>query len=174
MSRQMVVGYIDTPEQLLATGEKCRARGWLELDAIMPYPVHGFERALGIRGSWIPSAAKTMLIVGATLGFALQAWTSATDWPINVGGKPLVSWPAFIPVVFECGVLAAGLTTFFALLHSGRLFPGKFMFGKRRAVPNPRLTNDRFALLVPTEINGTRIEIESFLRECGVNEFDFE
>ncbi len=174
MSNQIVVAYIETPEQLLATGEKCRARGWRELDAIMPYPVHGFEQALGIRNSWVPSAAKTMLVVGAALGFALQAWTSAIDWPINVGGKPLVSWPAFIPVVFECGVLLAGLTTFFALLYTGKLYPGKFMFGKHKAVPDERLTNDRFALLVPVEINGARTEIESFLRECGINEFDLE
>ncbi|MBW7996209.1 MAG: DUF3341 domain-containing protein [Candidatus Glassbacteria bacterium] len=174
MAKEMVVAYIDTPEQLLHTGLKCRERGWRELDALMPYPVHGFEQALGIRKSWIPAAAKTMLVVGALLGFAFQAWTSATDWPINVGGKPLVSWPAFIPVVFECGVLLAGLTTFFALLYAGRLFPGKYMFGKRRTVPDERLTNDRFALLVPVEINGSRDQIEGFLRECGIHEFDQE
>ena len=172
MSQQMIVAYIDTPEQLLATGQKCRARGWRELDAFMPYPVHGFERALGIRKSWVPAAAKTMLVAGATFGFAFQAWTGAFDWPINVGGKPLIGWPALIPVVFECGVLAAGLTTFFSLLYTGRLFPGKFMFGKGRAVPHERLTSDRFALLVPVEINGARDEIESFLRECGIDEFD--
>jgi hypothetical protein len=174
MAKPMVVAYIETPEQLLETGQKCRQRGWRELDAIMPYPVHGFEHALGIRKSWVPAAAKTMLIAGATLGFAFQAWTSSVDWPINVGGKPLVSWPAFIPVVFECGVLLAGLTTFFALLHTGRLFPGKYTLFGKQAVPDERLTNDRFALLVPEEVNGTRQEIESFLRECGVNEFDHE
>ena len=174
MAKPTVVAYIETPEQLLETGRKCRQRGWRDLDAIMPYAVHGFEEALGVRRSWVPAAAKTMLVIGATLGFWFEAWTSATSWPLNVGGKPLVSWPAFIPVVFECGVLFAGLTTFFSLLHTGRLFPGKFTFGSRKPVPNNRLTNDRFALLVPEEVNGTRQEIESFLRECGVDEFDHE
>ncbi|MFH1070427.1 MAG: DUF3341 domain-containing protein [Candidatus Glassbacteria bacterium] len=167
--KKIVVGLVGTPEKLLEVGARCRERGWQNLDAFMPYPVHGFEEALGLKKSLIPAAAKTMLVIGAALGFIFQAWTSSVDWPINVGGKPLVSWPAFIPVVFECGVLLAGLTTIAALFHFGRFFPGKTVFDHTKIL-DERLTDDRFAVIVPLEGNGPSAEIASFLRECGADE----
>lgn len=167
--KTVVVGFIRTPEMLLEVGAKCRERGWRDLDAFMPYPIHGFEVALGLKKSLVPTAAKTMLVAGAGLGFIFQAWTSAVDWPLNVGGKPLVSWPALIPVVFECGVLLAGLTTIITLFHSGRFFPGKTIFDKTKII-DERLTDDRFALLVPIKGNGTPAEIAEFLKQCGADE----
>jgi hypothetical protein len=100
-NQKAVVGYIDHPDRFLELAQKARREGFKNLDAVMPFAVHGFEKALGIKKSWIPKAAKTMLVVGAGLGFLLQTWTMAVDWPINVGGKALISWPAYIPIVFE-------------------------------------------------------------------------
>jgi hypothetical protein len=167
--KKIVVGLVGTPEKLLEVGARCRDRGWRNLDAFMPYPVHGFEEALGLKKSLIPAAAKAMLVIGATLGLAFQIWTSSVAWPLNVGGKPLVSWPAFIPVVFECGVLLAGLTTIASLFHLGRFFPGKTIFDKTKIL-DERLTDDRFAVLVPLKGNGSASEISSFLKECGADE----
>ena len=169
---KILVGYLETPERLLEAAEKCRDRGFKRLDALMPYPVHGFEEALGLNKSWVPSAAKTMLVTGAFLGFTFALWTSAVDWPVNIGGKPLNSWPAFIPIVFESGVLLAGLTTILSLIVAARLFPAKGLFGRKKLIYDERLTNDRFAILVPAEPNGGPEKIVQFLKECGIDEIE--
>jgi hypothetical protein len=97
-------------------------------------------------------------------GFALwfQFWTSAQDWPINVGGRPWNSWPAFVPVAFESMVLLGGFGLVFAWLFRSRLYPGK----------SPRLlvqgvTDDRFVLAVrvPEGANGGEA-VRQLLQEC--------
>lgn len=165
--RKVVLGYFDSPEMALDVSEKARERGFRELDLIGPYAVHGFEQALGLKESRVPWIAKTFLALGALLAFLLQAWTSSTDWPINVGGKPLVSWPAFVPIIFEGAVLLAGLSTFLALMHFLRAYPFK-----RPRIYNERLTNDRFALVIPFENDGDSGAIVDFLKGCGVDEIE--
>ncbi len=153
------VGFFDDPEMLLKAGNKARERGFENLDAYMPYPVHGINEALGIKRSWIPWATLAAGISGGSLAFLFMSWTSAVDWPLNVGGKPFISWPAFVPITFECTVLFAGLTTMVSLWAACRL-----------PCPNPkvldlRITDDRFALVVP--IAGSGAEEERFLKEAG-------
>lgn len=163
--RKVMAGFIDDPDLFLEVGEKAKLRGYVDLDGCLPFPVHGFEEKLGLKKSWIPSAAKLMLIIGAGLGFLFQAWTSAENWPINVGGKPLISWPAFIPIVFESGVLLAGVTTFMALMHIGKFFPYK-----NPQMIRERLSNDQFALLIPLEGNGSAESITEFFKQAGVED----
>ncbi len=153
------VGFFDDPGELLKAGEKARERGFKNLDAYMPYFVHGINEALGIRRSWIPWATLAAGITGGTLAFWFMSWTSAVDWPLNVGGKPFVSWPAFVPITFECTVLFAGLTTMFALWAACRLPQ------VNPKVLDLRITDDRFALVVP--VAGTGAEEERFLKEAG-------
>ena len=162
---EVIAGFIDDPDKFLEIGEKAKQRGFRDLDGCLPYPVHGFEEKLGIKKSWIPSAAKTMLVIGAGLGFLFQSWTSAINWPINVGGKPLVSWPAFIPIVFEAGVLLAGITVFMSLIHIGRFFPYK-----NPEMIRERLTNDQFALIIPIKGNGTAETITEFFKQAGIED----
>ena len=154
-----VVGIFTDPEAFLKAGNGARERGFKNLDAYMPYPVHGINEALGIRRSWIPWATLTAGITGGALAFWFMCWTSAVDWPLNVGGKPFISWPAFVPITFECTVLFAGVTTMIALWGACRL--------PRRnpKVLDLRITDDRFALVVP--IAGTGAEEERFLKEAG-------
>lgn len=156
------VGFFDDPEELLKAGRAARERGFKNLDAFMPYAVHGANEALGIKRSWVPWATLTAGITGGSLGFLFQAWVSAVDWPLNVGGKPFVSWPAFIPITFETTVLFAGLTTLGALLVASRLPV------RNPKVFDPRLTDDRFALVIP--ISGTGAEEERFLQEIGARD----
>ena len=163
--REVMAGFFDDPDLFLEVGEKAKLRGYLDLDGCLPFPVHGFEEKLGLKKSWIPSAAKFMLIVGAGLGFLFQAWTSAMDWPINVGGKPLISWPAFVPIIFEAGVLMAGITVFMSLMHIGKFFPYK-----NPEMIRERLSNDQFALLIPLEGNGSAESIAEFFKQAGVED----
>lgn len=143
------VGIFRDPESLVHAGETARRRGFRDLDAITPYPVHGLAEALGLKVSWMPRVTKTCFFVGAGLGYSFEYWTMAIAWPLNIAGKPFNSVPAFMPVTFECGILLAGICTFLAVLAAGRLRPS----------PNfkpidPRLTNDHFALLIPHGVEG--------------------
>jgi ActD protein len=153
------VGFFDDPEELLKAGNSARARGFKNLDAYIPYPVHGINEALGIKRSWIPWATLGAGITGGSLAFLFMSWTSAVDWPLNVGGKPYISWPAFVPITFECTVLFAGLTTMFALWAACRLPQ------VNPKVLDLRITDDRFALVVP--IAGSGVDEEKFLKETG-------
>lgn len=133
----------DNPDSLLHAAARAREHGFGGLDAFTPYPVHGLSEALGVRKSWVPYVTLVMGLGGAALGLLFEIWTSAIDWPINVGGKPYVSLPAFIPVMFECGVLLGGTMTLAALLFACRL-PNL-----RGPVLDRDITNDRFALYIP-------------------------
>lgn len=163
--RKAIAGIISDPDRFLELAEDARKKGFRDLDAVMPYPVHGFEEKLGLKKSWIPSAAKAMLLIGAFLGLLFQFWTSAIDWPINVGGKPLFSWQAFVPIIFECGILFAGITTFMAILHVARLYPGK-----DPKMLSERLTNDQFALLVSVRTQVDREKALDFFKQAGIED----
>lgn len=158
------VAFFEDPESLLKGANQAREKGFSGLDAFTPYPVHGLEKALGLGHSWIPYVALIFGLGGATLGYLFMYWTSVIDWPLNVGGKPFNSWPAFVPIVFECGVLLGGLATFVSLLVATNL-PRHKPF-----VIDPELTNNRFALVIPEAQETVREDIERFLKEAGAIE----
>lgn len=125
MMRRLHIGFFDNEHQLLSAARECRDRGIPVLDAISPFPVHGIDEALGINPSKLPWVTLGGGAVGATLGLLLEYWTSAHNWPLNVGGKPFDSFPAFVPVAFELTILFAGLATAGALFLRSGIFPGK-------------------------------------------------
>jgi hypothetical protein len=138
-----ILALYDNPDTLLQAAARVRAHGFPDADAFTPYPVHGLSEALGIKKSWVPYVTLVMGLSGAALGLLFQIWTSAIDWPMNVGGKPMVSLPAFIPVTFECGVLIGGTMTLAALF----LACGLPDFSS--PILDRDLTNDKFALFIP-------------------------
>jgi hypothetical protein len=137
------VGVFPTEDALLAAAAACRQRGVELLDAHTPYPVHGIDDVLGIRRTRLPYVTFAGGVLGLVLALWLQYWSSAVDYPLNVGGKPFDSLPAFIPVAFEMLVLCAGLLTVAVFLLRSRLAPGR-----RARAMDPRITDDRFALVV--------------------------
>lgn len=138
-----VLALYDDPDRLLNAAALAKEHGFEGMDAYTPYAVHGLSEALGIRKSWIPYVTLVMGLSGAALGLTFEIWTSAFDWPINVGGKPLISLPAFIPVTFECGVLLGGTMTLAALILACGLPDFK------TPILDRNLTNDRFGLYIP-------------------------
>jgi hypothetical protein len=138
-----VLALYDDPDKLLHAAETAHRHGFPDLDAYTPYAVHGLSEALGIKKSWVPYVTLVMGLAGASLGLTFMIWTSAYDWPINVGGKPMVSLPAFIPITFECGVLIGGTMTLAALLIACGL-PNL-----NKPILDRDLTNDRFGLWIP-------------------------
>jgi hypothetical protein len=107
-----VVAEFASPEQLVSALEKLREMGLRDLDAYTPYPMVEIEPLLRIRRSFIPWAVLTMGIVGAITAYVVQWWCAAVAYPLNVGGRPYHSAPAFVPITFETTILFAALTAF--------------------------------------------------------------
>lgn len=143
MNCRLLTGSFEREEDLLAAVARVRAQGWRIVDVYVPYPVHGLDRALGLKPSRLPWAAFICGLLGTLLALAFQFWASAIDWPINVGGRPWNSLPAFVPVTFEMMVLFAGLGIVAAFLFACRLFPGK-----KPAIKFAGATDNQFVLMV--------------------------
>jgi len=137
-----VLGFYEDPQALIAAMKKVREANYESFDAFTPYPVHGLEAAQGLKRSPLPYVTFVAGMTGFMLAFGLQYWTSAVDWPLNVGGKPFFSWPAFVPVMFELTVLLAGLATV-----AGMFILNGLPNIKSKAF-DPALTNNRFAILI--------------------------
>jgi hypothetical protein len=110
-----------TPEALVAAGRRAYAEGYRRMDAYSPFPVEGLAEAIGFRRNLLPLLVLIGGFLGCAGGFSLQYWISVIDYPLNVGGRPLNSWPSFIPVTFELTVLMAALTAVLGLLALNRL-----------------------------------------------------
>jgi len=110
-----------TPGELYRACERVRDAGFTRWDAHTPFPVHGIEKAMGVRRSLLPWIVLVMGLTGAGLGFALQWWVHASAYPLVISGKPFFSWPAFIPITFELGILFASLGAVFGMLGLNRL-----------------------------------------------------
>ena len=139
----LIVEFLE-PEQLLVAARKVSEAGYTKVDAYSPFPIHGVAEAIG---------AKTMLpwmvfgggVGGAIAGFGMQA-LAQYHYKINVGGKPLISWPSFMPITFELTVLLAASTAVFAMLFlNGLPRPYNPLFN----VPGfDRASQDRYFLCI--------------------------
>lgn len=114
-ARRWVVAEFPAEAPLLEAARALRDAGHADLDLHSPVPLHGADEALGLKRSIVPRIALVAGLAGAGGGYLLQVWTVAIDWPLNVGGRPPHSPPAFIPVTFELAVLFAALAIFFGL-----------------------------------------------------------
>ena len=126
----------ESPTTLVAAANKTREAGYVDVDAYSPIPIEELHHAIGFKSTKLPLMVLIGGLLGGSGGFALQYWVSAVAYPLNIGGKPLVSWPMFIPVTFECTILGAALTAVF----------GMFMLNKLPQPYHPVFNNPRFAL----------------------------
>ena len=104
------------PEALLRAAERAHGEGFKRMDAYTPFPIEGLAEALGVHDRRMPLIVLLGGIAGCLGGFFLQYWLAVIDYPLNVGGRPLNSWPAFIPVTFEMTILIAALSAVFGVL----------------------------------------------------------
>ena len=116
-----VMGEFSTPEDLLAATKKTREAGYKHVEAYTPFPVEGLSEAVGFRWTAVPLLTLMGGVGGGLTGFGLQYWVAAITYPINIGGRPLNSWPAFIPVTFELTVLGASIFAVFGMLALNKL-----------------------------------------------------
>jgi hypothetical protein len=152
------------PEELLAAAAAAREAGYRRVEAYTPIPVEGLTEALGTVPTQLPRLTLLGGLLGAAAGYALQYWVSVIEYPLNVGGRPLHSWPAFLPIVFELAILGASLTAVLGMLAlNGLPRPHHPLF----AVPEFKLASrDRFFLCVEArDPKFDRTQTRSFLTE---------
>ena len=135
-----------SPESLVSAGTATREEGYRRLEAFSPFPVHGIDRAIGVRPTPLPWLVLGAGITGAIVALAGQWFTNAFDYPFLISGKPLFSLPANIPVTFEVIILVSAVTAFLGVLALNGLprFSNP-LFSSQRFL---RATQDRFFLLV--------------------------
>jgi len=143
MHKKFLFAIFETEETLLKAAQGLKKRAIKIFDIFTPYAVHGLDEAMGLKRSWLPIVCFFAGASGCVLALWLQIWTSAVSWPINVGGKPFNSLPAFIPITFEMTILFAGLITTAAFFMRSKLFPGK-----PAIIFNHRVTDDRFVIAI--------------------------
>ena len=136
----------DNPHQLAAATWAARSQGYRRIDAFSPFGIEEVSNALDFRSTRVPLVVLLGGIFGGLGGFLLQYWVSALAYPINVGGKPLNSWVAFIVITFECTILGASLSALFGMLAlNGLPEPYHPLFN----VPAfARVTKDSFFLVI--------------------------
>jgi ActD protein len=101
---------------LVAATERAHEAGYKRMDAYSPFPLEELHHAMGSPHSKLPLIVLVGGVIGCLGGFFLQYWASTMAYPVNVGGRPLNSWPAFIPVTFECTILVAALSAVLGML----------------------------------------------------------
>jgi hypothetical protein len=111
-----LLGRFESPEALIAAVRAARAAGYRDLDAYAPFPLPGLAEALGFRDRWIGRGALLSGVLAAAGALFMQWYSAVIDYPYVVGGKPLASWPAFLPITFEVGILGVVLWALITLL----------------------------------------------------------
>jgi hypothetical protein len=141
-----VMGEFETPEAILHAARKAREAGYRHITAYTPIPVEGLAQIIGFRWTAVPLITLLGGLAGGLSGFGMEYWMSAMSYPLNVGGRPLNSWPAFIPVTFELTILGASLSAVFGMLALNRLpQPYHPVFNVERF---SRASTDRFFLCI--------------------------
>jgi len=136
----------ETPEELLEAAHRAHSEGFRNMDAYSPMPIDGLADAIGFRKTLVPLVVLIGGVLGLLTAFGLQYWVNVIAYPLNVGGRPLNSWPAFIIVCFELTILFAGISAVVGTLAmNGLPLPYHPVFNVERF---SRVSQDRFFLCI--------------------------
>src|SRR5918995_6897129 len=164
-----LIAEFDNPTALVAAAQAARLEGYRRMDAYSPIPIEELHEALGFHHTKLPLIVLIGGILGGLAGYGLQYWTQVIAYPLNIGGRPLHSWPSFIPVTFETTILGAALAAVLGMLAlNGLPMPYHPVFNAPRFALASR---NRFFLCIEAKdskfnIDGTR----AFLETLGARE----
>jgi hypothetical protein len=163
--KKFVVGNFYDEQVLFPAIKNVRKTGYKIHDVYTPFPIHGLDTAMGLRDTSLHTAGFIYAITGTTTAFSFITWTLTTDWPMNIGGKPFFSLPAWIPIMFELTVLfaAVGMVLTFCYLCQLAPFVKKDHF-------NPRSTDDTFTMAIELNERSNEQEVVSFLQSVGAQD----
>ena len=160
----------EEPEQLLTAANRAYAAGYRNMDAYSPMPIDGLAEAVGFRRNWVSLIVLLGGLFGGIGGLGLLLWVTIIAYPHNVGGRPFNSWPAYIPITFECTVLAAALSSVVGMLALNKLpQPYHPVFNVERFSEHASI--DRFFLCIEaSDPQFDREKTKAFLQELSVEE----
>ena len=160
--KKFVVGNFYDEQVLFPAIKGVRKAGYKIHDVYTPFPIHGLDTAMGLRDTSLHTAGFVYGITGTLTAFSFITWTLTADWPMNIGGKPFFSLPAWIPIMFELTVLfaAVGMVLTFCYLCQLAPFVKKDHF-------NPRSTDDTFTMAIECTSLTNDEEVVAFLESVG-------
>ncbi len=161
-----VMAEFDHPSTFMAACRKVRDAGFKRWDAHTPFPLHGMDEAMGIRGTRLPWFVLGGGLTGLALALLMQWWMNAVDYPYMISGKPFFGLPANIPITFEFTILFSAFATFFGMWGRNgmpRLYHPLFKSERFR-----RVTDDRFFIVIEsTDPRFDEAKTLEFLRSLG-------
>jgi len=169
-----IMAEFDNPSDLVAAARQTHEAGYRRINGYSPYPIEELSEAIGFTRTSLPLIVLIGGILGGLGGFFMQYWMEVIDYPLNVGGKPFNSWPAFIPITFECTVLVASFAAVLGMLALNKLpQPYHPVFN----APNFALaTRDKFFLVIeandPKFRHGETTQFMKTLGAMGVNDVE--
>jgi len=141
-----IMAEFDSAQALLEAARKTHQAGYKKLDAYSPFPIEGLAEEIGFHHDAVPLVVLIGGLIGGGTGYLMQYWMAAVDYPLNIGGKPPHSWPAFIVITFEMTILFAGISAFLGMLAlNGLPMPYHPVFNVPRFA---FASKDRFFLIV--------------------------
>ncbi|RYE18920.1 MAG: DUF3341 domain-containing protein [Sphingobacteriales bacterium] len=163
--KKFVVACFDDEKTLFPAVKNVRKTGYKIHDVYTPMPIHGLDAAMGLRDTSLHTAGFIYGITGTTTAFSFITWSLTYDWPMNIGGKPFFSLPAWIPIMFELTVLfsAVGMVLTFCYLCQLAPFVKKDHF-------HPRATDDMFVMAIECTEKTNENEVSDFLKNIGAVE----
>ncbi|MDH5717978.1 MAG: DUF3341 domain-containing protein [Spirochaetia bacterium] len=145
---------VDSAGDMLKGAENVKKAGVKRFDTFSPFPVHGLEKVLGIKRSWLTLITLIAGITGASFGLSAIYYIDVIDYPVIFGGKPYFSWPAYVPILFELTILFAAFATVGGVLKMGKLGLSK----THRRPPSPLATCDMFSIWIGDDISKEEVK----------------
>jgi hypothetical protein len=162
----------ENPTSLIAAAQRTQDAGYRRYDSFSPYPIHELFDAMDCHDRRVPLFVLLGGIVGGLTGFGLEAWVSAIAYPLNIGGRPFISWPMFIPVTFELTILFASLTAVLSwVLLSGLPLPYHPVFNVARFATHASQSGF-FLAIESTDPKFDRGRTFEFLKDLGAKEIN--
>jgi hypothetical protein len=167
--KKFVVGCFTEENVLFDAVKKVRKAGYKLHDVYTPFPIHGLDKAMGLRDTSIHTAGFLYALFGTTTALSFMTWAFTVDWPLNIGGKPNFALPAWIPIIFEFTVLCScvGMVITFCYLCQLAPFVRKHHF-------HLRSTDDLFVMVIETTSKSNDNDISNFLGSAGATEINVQ
>jgi hypothetical protein len=160
-----VCGSWRSPQGFKVAATAARDAGYTNLQAYMPYPIHGIDAILGLERSWIGRPVFVVCIVFFVLAYLLQYDRMVVDFPLVYGGKPYHTWQLFVVVTLETGLLLGALANLLLCFHTCRLLPNPAF-----TPMNPRLSDDTFAIAVPITSHADAQQLVAWFNRLGAED----